>query len=87
MLKLTFNKDDSLFIEKKIASSRGAPKENDAKFRFAIHPQGIRQFHDNCKIAKGQSVSTLAPVYVVFSNLTRLLGCIGNFTNRLCHLK
>ena len=24
-----------------------APQENDAKFRFAIHPQGIRQFHDN----------------------------------------
>ena len=36
----------------KLASSRGAPQENDAKFRLAIHPQGFRQFHDNCKIAK-----------------------------------
>ena len=32
--------------------ARGAPQENDPKFRFAIHQQGIRQFHDNCKIAK-----------------------------------
>ena len=51
MLKLIFNKDDSLFFfKKKLASSRGAPLEYDAKFRFAIHPQGIRQFHDNCKM-------------------------------------
>ena len=35
------------FLKKKLASSWGAPQENDAKFRFAIHPQGIRQFHDN----------------------------------------
>ena len=63
MLKLIFNKDDSFFLEKKnLASSRGAPQENDAKFRFAIHPQGNRQFHDNCKIAKCQTVATLAPV-------------------------
>ena len=34
----------------------------DAKFRFAIYPQRIRQFHDNCKIAKCQTVATLAPV-------------------------
>ena len=40
------------FWEKKIASSRGEPQENDAKFSFASHPQGIRQFHVNCKIAK-----------------------------------
>ena len=40
------------FLKKKLASSRGAPQENDAKFRFAMHPQGIGQFHDNCKIAK-----------------------------------
>ena len=64
MLQLIFNKDDSFFFEKKLASSRGAPQENDAKFRFAIHPQGIRQFHDNCKIAKCQTVATLAPVYI-----------------------
>ena len=51
------------FLKKKLASSRGAPQENDAKFRFAMHPQGIRQFHDNCKIAKCQTVATLAPVY------------------------
>ena len=50
------------FLKKKLASSRLAPQENDAKFRFAMHPQGIRQFHDNCKIAKGQTVATLAPV-------------------------
>ena len=47
----------------KLASCRGAPQENDAKFRFAIHPLGIRQFHDNCKIAKCQTVATLAPGY------------------------
>ena len=47
MLKLIFNTDDSFFLKKKLASSRGAPQENEAKFRFAIHPQGIRQFHDN----------------------------------------
>ena len=51
------------FWKKKLALSRGAPQENDAKFKFAIHPQGIRQFHDNCKIAKCQTVATLAPVY------------------------
>ena len=50
MLKLIFNKSDSFFLEKKLASSRGEPQENDAKFRFAIHLQGIRQFHDNCKM-------------------------------------
>ena len=52
-------------LEKKLASSRRAPQESDAKFRFAIHPQGIRQFHDNCKIAKCQTVATLAPVYII----------------------
>ena len=46
---------------KRLASSRGTPQENDAKFKFAIHPQGIRQFHDICKIAKCQTVATLAP--------------------------
>ena len=55
------NKDD-FFFEKKLASSQGAPQENDAKFRFAIHPQGIRQIHDNCKVAKCQTVATLSPV-------------------------
>ena len=66
MLNLIFNKDDYFFFEKKkLASSRGAPQENDAKFRFAMHPQGIGQFYDNCKIAKCQTVATLAPVYVV----------------------
>ena len=63
MLKHIFNKDDSLFFEKKLALSWRAPQENDAKFRFPIHVQGIRQFHDNCKIAKCQIVATLAPVY------------------------
>ena len=64
MLKHIFNKDDIFFLKIKLASCRGAPQENDAKFRFAIHPQGIRQFHDNCKIAKCQTVATLAPVTV-----------------------
>ena len=49
MLKL---KDDSFFLEKKTSVISGAPQENDARFRIAIHPQGIRQFNDNCKIAK-----------------------------------
>ena len=48
----------------------GAPQENDAKFKFAIHPQGIRQFYDNCKLAKCQTVATLASVYIV-SNFLR----------------
>ena len=46
----------------KIKISVMSPQENDAKFRFAIHPQGIWQFHDNCKIAKCQTVATLAAV-------------------------
>ena len=42
MFDLIFNKDDSFFFCKKnLASSCGAPQENDAKFRFAINPQGI----------------------------------------------
>ena len=60
MLKHIFNKDDSLFfLKKKLALSWRAPQENDAKFRFPIHVQGIRQFHDNCKIAKCQIVARL----------------------------
>ena len=51
------------FLKKKLALSWRAPQENDAKFRFPIHVQGIRLFHDNCKIAKCQIVATLAPVY------------------------
>ena len=51
------------FLKKNFALSRGAPQENDAKSRFAMHPQRIRQFHDNCKIAKCQTVAILAPVY------------------------
>ena len=62
MLTRIFRKDDLFFLKKKIASSRGAPQENDAKFRFAIHPQGIEQFHDNYQIAKCQTVATLALV-------------------------
>ena len=63
MLNLIFRKDDLLFLKKKLESSRGAPQENDAKLRFAIHPQGIGQFHDNYQIAKWQTVATLALVY------------------------
>ena len=47
------------FWKKILESTPGAPQENDAKFRFAHHPQGIRQFHDNCKIAKCQTVTKL----------------------------
>ena len=61
MFDLIFNKDDSFCFEKKIVSW-GAPQENDAKFKFPIHPQGFRQFHDNCQIAKCQIVATLVPV-------------------------
>ena len=61
-----FSNDNSFF--KKIASGRGAPQENDAKFRFAIHPQGIRQFFDNCKIAKCKAVATLVPVINSYHN-------------------
>ena len=61
MFDLIFNKDDLFFLEKN-ASSWGVPQENDAKFRIAIHPQGNRKFHDNCQIAKCQTVGTLAPV-------------------------
>ena len=63
MFDFILKKDDPFFFEKKLVSSWGAPQGNDAKFRNAIHPQGIRQFHDNCQIAKCQTVATLAPVY------------------------
>ena len=62
MFDLIFNKDDSSFFYEKIASTQGAPQDYDARFRFAIHPQEIRQFHDNCQIAKCQTVATLTPV-------------------------
>ena len=41
MFDLILNKDDSFIFEKKLATSRGVPQENDAKFRFAIHPQYV----------------------------------------------
>ena len=62
MFDLIFKKDDSFFSDKKIAPSWGAPQENDAISRFAIHPQGIRQFHDNCQIEKCQTDATLVLV-------------------------
>ena len=65
MLKHIFNKDDIFIFENKnyrhVGEAR-ASQENDAKSRFAIHPQGIQQFHDNCKISKCKTVATLAPV-------------------------
>ena len=61
------------FLKKKLALSWRAPQENDAKFRFPIHVQGIRQFHDNCKIAKCQIVATLAPVYGIPGKLLQSL--------------
>ena len=53
---------------RKLATSWGVPQENDAKFRFAIHPQGIRQ------LPNGQTVATLEAVYKdrqkhIYSNL------------------
>ena len=51
------------FLKIKLASCRGAPQENDVKFRFAIYPQGIWQVQDNCQIAKCQNVATLASAY------------------------
>ena len=41
MFDLIFNKDDSIFFEKKLASSWGRPQANDAKFRFSNQPQRI----------------------------------------------
>ena len=77
MLKLIIDKEDSFIFQKKsLASSRRAPQENDAKFRFAIHQQRIRQFHGSCKIAKCQTAATLARVYaniVLFEKLTALV--------------
>ena len=60
------------FLKKKLALSWRAPQENDAKFRFPIHVQGIRQFHDNCKIAKCQIVATLSPVYVLYMKMCHM---------------
>ena len=40
---------------KKIASSRGAPQENDAKFKFAIHPQLHKE--------SGNSMTTVEMLY------------------------
>ena len=68
MFDLIFNKGEPFFYEKKLASYQGASQENDAKFRFATHPQGIRQFHDNCQIPKCQTVAKLAPVYFYGKN-------------------
>ena len=56
MFNPIFNIDDSFFLKTKLAPSWRAPQENDAKFRFAIHPKGIRQFHDHCQIAKCQTL-------------------------------
>ena len=62
MFDLFFIKDDSLFFQIKFSVFMGAPQENDANFRFAIYPQGIWHFHDNCQIVKCQTVATLVPV-------------------------
>ena len=66
---------------KKLASSLGAPEENDAKFRFAINPQGMRQFNDNCKIVKCQIVATLAPVYVTTDKMYAILAYLNLYQN------
>ena len=62
---------------KKLASSWRAPQEKDAKFRFAIHQQGIRQFHDNCQIAKCQTVVTFALVHNAHYPVDRPAVCFG----------
>ena len=83
MLNLIFRKYDLFFLKKKLASSRGAPQENDAKFRFAIYPQGIGQFHDNYQIAKCQTDATLALVSCLCMHykLTFILKKSLNFIN------
>ena len=53
-----------------MASSQGAPQEKETKFRFAIYPQGIRQFHDICQKAMCETVATLAPVYAILCYLS-----------------
>ena len=63
MFDLIFNKHDSLFCEKKLASSLGAPQENDTKFRFAIHPQGIiKQMCMTYKLSKHCTKSHYFPI-------------------------
>ena len=62
MFDLISNKNDSFLLKKKLASWGAPQEEHNAKFRFAIHPLGIRQFYNNCQIAKCQTVATLAPV-------------------------
>ena len=37
-------------LKKKLASTWTAPQKMDNKFRFATHPQGIWQFHNNWQI-------------------------------------
>ena len=60
MFDLFFTKDDSFLFEKRNASW-GAPQENDAKSRFAILSQGIRQFHDNCHLLDLLDIIRLIP--------------------------
>ena len=52
---------DIVFFEKKLVSSLGARQENNVKFKFAIHSQGVLQIHDNCQIAK--------LLYIVYLNI------------------
>ena len=40
------------FEKEKLTATRGAPQKMEAKFKFTINPQGIRQFHVNCQIAR-----------------------------------
>ena len=58
------------FLKKIIASARGAPQENDAKFRFAIHPQEIQQHSkvpNCCHI--GASLVQVPQIFLISNNI------------------
>ena len=76
MFDLIFNKDDSLFFLKNLTVHLGSTSGNDVKFRFAINPQGIWQFHVNCQIAKCQTVASLFTNYVLSIPVCRPIGSL-----------
>ena len=77
MFDLSFNKDDSFFFGKKLASTRGAYLKKmtpNSELQF-IH----KESGNSMTTAKWQSARllphwALAPVYKVINNLTNLIG-------------